>query len=911
MNKINKSENDSRDYFWFELDNKMKVIIVDEKKESMCGALLNINVGSIQEEMEGLAHFLEHMVFMGSEKYPNESNFMDFVRKNGGMTNAMTGDQDTTYYFTINCDKFLNILDMFSWFFINPLLKEDCIDREVNAVDSESNKNLQDDGWIFHEIIKKIMPIDHKINHYTCGDKDTLIDTEEISLRNRVKRFFDTYYSSNLMNLIIFKNKNINTDVLVEQIKNTFGKIVNKNVNLNKTYGDIIEPGKIIKYIPIKTLESINICIQLPTFEDYANSPMHLISYILSSKVDLSLFKIYEEKNIVLNISFNEIYSYDDYSVYVFELNLKEKNDESYYTDEEITDILKIFFDYIKSIKRCDCLEELYEKLKTIDRRNFIIPNNSGQIYTMMTLNDMLLRKIKPENLLDCFTQKQEFKSIEKDFFDILDQINISSTSVVYSSKKFNLKNYEKVKRFETKYTINAIKPTNLDSVKYPIIKPNNFITDKINIIDGVDYFPNTQPLHINNKNYNLIYNFSSSYKDPEVHTYVTLNRKLDIDTYIKSLLFLDTIYTNNDNILSELEAASYNIIFTFNVTGLLIYINSDNNNIDLLYDLFNKIYSDSSERNFNSVYQSIYRNLESFVNEKPIIKVEKLISKKFIKNYYTPYELFESLKKKFSFKECMDTFKNTFNSANVQIFISGNIEKDKAIKSVEKLYTYLNIKENIEIDKKFLNKIKSNYIRKYKNKNNSEKNNVFTIIYRLTYLEKGKGNWNIYIAFSNILNSIASTLYFNNLRTKEQIGYLVHTNIVNIGRYNYGLYGIKFSVQSYKKDSDYIFKRTLEFIKDELKIFIDNITESDFKDYIDGEISELSNDFYNLSELNTYLLRHILDYSYQYDYKKIIIKTLKTFNLDLFKKMFYKFFIDDYKIYSISIDSVYNEYKN
>ena len=96
---IKKSDNDYRDYEWFELDNKLKVIIITDKLSNLCGALLNIGVGSIHDTDPGMAHFLEHMVFMGSTKYPDESNFMDSVAKNGGTTNSMTADTDTTYFF--------------------------------------------------------------------------------------------------------------------------------------------------------------------------------------------------------------------------------------------------------------------------------------------------------------------------------------------------------------------------------------------------------------------------------------------------------------------------------------------------------------------------------------------------------------------------------------------------------------------------------------------------------------------------------------------------------------------------------------------------------------------------------------------------------------------------------------------
>ena len=288
MNKIIKSENDDREYVWFELQNEMKVILITDNESTSCGALLNVNVGSIHETDPGMAHFLEHMVFMGSEKYPDESNFMDSVGKNGGMTNAMTADTDTTYFFTIGSNNYLKILDMFAWFFIKPLLKKDGIEREVNAVDSEARKNLLDDNWIFQEIFKKTMNSSHPINHFTCGNKDTLKGDD---LRDRVEEFFNKYYSSNIMHLILFINKDINKLNLIDIVKNTFGKIQNKQLKLDKKYGDIINAGNIIKYIPNKDIDSVSICFEVPNItNDLIYSQSHLLDWILSSKSENSLF---------------------------------------------------------------------------------------------------------------------------------------------------------------------------------------------------------------------------------------------------------------------------------------------------------------------------------------------------------------------------------------------------------------------------------------------------------------------------------------------------------------------------------------------------------------------------------------------------------------------------------------------
>ena len=59
----------------------MLVALISDPKIKMSGAAINVAVGSLDEpeEIPGLAHFLEHLLFMGTEKYPEEKIFMDFL----------------------------------------------------------------------------------------------------------------------------------------------------------------------------------------------------------------------------------------------------------------------------------------------------------------------------------------------------------------------------------------------------------------------------------------------------------------------------------------------------------------------------------------------------------------------------------------------------------------------------------------------------------------------------------------------------------------------------------------------------------------------------------------------------------------------------------------------------------------
>ncbi len=80
------------------------------------------------------------MLFLGTKKFPQENYQKEFINKNGGNANAGTGMEFTTYNFDVNAKKFPEAVDIFSQFFKEPLFNENSTSREVQAVDSEVNK---------------------------------------------------------------------------------------------------------------------------------------------------------------------------------------------------------------------------------------------------------------------------------------------------------------------------------------------------------------------------------------------------------------------------------------------------------------------------------------------------------------------------------------------------------------------------------------------------------------------------------------------------------------------------------------------------------------------------------------------------------------------------------------------------
>ena len=87
------------------------------------------------------------MLFLGTEKYPDVDEYSTYLKTNGGIQMHTLMEIFTNYQFQVLPDAFSGALDRFSQFFISPLFTEKYTEREVNAVNSEYQKNIMNDGW--------------------------------------------------------------------------------------------------------------------------------------------------------------------------------------------------------------------------------------------------------------------------------------------------------------------------------------------------------------------------------------------------------------------------------------------------------------------------------------------------------------------------------------------------------------------------------------------------------------------------------------------------------------------------------------------------------------------------------------------------------------------------------------------
>ncbi|KAJ4475639.1 insulin-degrading enzyme [Lentinula aciculospora] len=173
---IQKSPQDDREYRIIELENGLKAVLIHDGKADKAAASLDVAVGHLSDpnDMPGLAHFCEHLLFMGTEQFPKENEYQEYLSKNNGGSNAYTAASNTNYHFSVATSALPGALARFSGFFHSPLFSPSCTTRELNAVDSEHKKNHQQDMWRIFQLTKHLSKPGHVWSKFGSGNKESL-----------------------------------------------------------------------------------------------------------------------------------------------------------------------------------------------------------------------------------------------------------------------------------------------------------------------------------------------------------------------------------------------------------------------------------------------------------------------------------------------------------------------------------------------------------------------------------------------------------------------------------------------------------------------------------------------------------------------------------------------------------------
>ncbi len=279
------SPNDNREYRYLELANQLRVILVSDREADKAAASLSVSVGSSSDPdgREGLAHFLEHMLFLGTDRYPQPDEYQEFISSHGGSHNAFTAFDETNYFFDIDPGYLEEALDRFSRFFVKPLFNPEYVEREKHAVHSEYTAKLKDDYRRQQDAFRQVANPDHPISSFSVGNLDTLADRNSGTVREDLLDFYDRHYSANRMNLVVQGPETL--DQLETMVRDRFSEVPNRTTQKPVITAPIFTPGELplrLKIKPEQEIRELELLFPLPSTRYlYRQKPLAYIGSLL------------------------------------------------------------------------------------------------------------------------------------------------------------------------------------------------------------------------------------------------------------------------------------------------------------------------------------------------------------------------------------------------------------------------------------------------------------------------------------------------------------------------------------------------------------------------------------------------------------------------------------------------------
>jgi len=388
---------DEKQYRYTTLDNGLSVLLISDEKADHGAASLDVNVGSLQnpEGREGLAHFLEHMLFLGTEKYPEAGEYQSFLSQHGGNHNAFTASEHTNYFFQIDPDHLDGALDRFSRFFYQPLFTEEYVQREKEAVHSEYTAKYLDDSRRIYSVYKAISNPKHPASAFAVGSLETLSDDsgDGRPVRDALIEFYERYYSSNLMTLVVYGPQSLNT--LDNWVKTYFDELPNRNAEIDP-YPESIFPKTPID-IAIKahkTLYQLNFSFELGDgFDDYSSKPTQYIGHLLGHEGEGSLLALLKQEGLADGLSAGLQAQIKNNTLFQISVSLTPKGLEN------IDFISQQLFAYIRLIEEKGINKRIYEELRVLADLDFTFAEGQAPSRLVQNLS-MNMHKYPVEDIL-------------------------------------------------------------------------------------------------------------------------------------------------------------------------------------------------------------------------------------------------------------------------------------------------------------------------------------------------------------------------------------------------------------------------------------------------------------------------------------------------------------------------------
>lgn len=877
----------SRQTAKIQLDNGLQAYIISDPNVDKSSAALVVKTGSWEDPVDapGIAHFLEHMLFLGNQKYPNETEYDHFMTSHGGQFNAFTSSDITGYVFSINHSALPEALDRFSSFFKTPLFNPSGVDRELQAIDQEYAKNLENDDARVCYVRKVLATPGHPNNAFSIGNRASLQHVSQETLKN----WYHHHYSANRMIVEVISNRPLNElkKLVIEDFSDIPNHDITPSIPSLPVLSDTVK-GHMVYIEPIKNLRQLNLIWELPPkFAGMRDTkPELLICHLLSNEGPNSLASELKQEKLIESLKCEAQKIGGNSFVFELQFNLTDLG------VKQGNHVILRTFEALGNFKRKGIPKHLVDELKTMTKLDYQYQIREDAfehiLKEALRIADEDLATY-PENTLTfqhydaaATTELLEFLTPEHAVFELLAPQTL--TGVPFENKE---------KWLGVSYTIKAI-PQDLliawkDAAPHPNIDLpglNPYLPKNIELLSKSPKetaFAIPHPTVITDDDNGTIYFAQDAY-----YAVPTISWSFDIKTpaidpsNIESVILGDLFVKYANEAISSytypasLGGISINITPSYN--GISIAVDGYNDKSHLLFlDIIKEITQLPLRDKKFKIYKDVL--LREYQNESinlPAVQAYEILNSVLHKDFFLSKTKATAIRK-ITFEQFQDFYQHLFKQTYIEGMMYGNMHTEQAQEVAAHLLATLNSQpypksEQPKEEVIVLPNDQGPFLIETKTKVQGNATVLAIALGRSEFKER---------AAQQILMQAIKEPFFSTLRTKQQTGYIVRSSAEELEQHLFDT----FAVQSNTHDGRDLLARFELFIEGFLQeLSKTEVTKERFEIIKQSFLTMLRQPPQSMTDLTALLNK--LAFTYDGDFDRI------TKRIEAFEKLSYEEFL-------------------
>ncbi|KAL3755299.1 hypothetical protein ACJRO7_002362 [Eucalyptus globulus] len=881
--EIVKPRSDKREYRRVVLQNSLEVLLISDPDTDKCAASMDVGVGSFSdpEGLDGLAHFLEHMLFYASEKYPVEDGYSKFITEHGGTMNAFTASKHTNYYFDVNVDSFEEALDRFAQFFIKPLMSPDATMREIKAVHSENQKNLLVDYWRTDQLQRHLSEESHPYHKFSTGNWDTLEigpRAKGLDIRNELIQFYKENYSANLMHLVVYSKENL--DEIYSLVKDKFQEILNTDKSRSHFPGQPCSTEHLqilVKAVPIKQGHKLSVIWPVtPEIQHYKEGPCRYLGHLIGHQGEGSLFYVLKTLGWATSLFAGEWESCWEFAFFTVEIDLTDAG------HEHVQDIVGLLFKYIILLQQSGVCKWIFDELSALCETKFHYQDKIPPIHYVVRVASNM--EIYPqEDWIVGSSLPCEFNpgTIQM----VLDKLSPDNVRIFWESKSFEGLTDMMEPWYGTAYSMNRISTSTIqewmssspdENLHLPV--PNIFIPTDLSL--NISEEKTNLPILLRKSSYSTLwFKPDTAFSTPKA--YIKIDFSCPHASNSSEAVMLTDLFTRllmdylNEFAYDARVAGLYYSVHDTN-TGFQVTVVGYSHKLRILLEkVIEKIATfEVRPERFVVIKEVVTKDYQNLKFEQPYEQAKSYCSLILQDNTWPWTEQLEALPS-IRGEDLTKFLPLMLSRTFLEFYIAGNIERGEAESIVQHIENILfhgpqPICQPLYPSQHLTNRVVklgtgSSHFYCTEGPNPSDENSAL-----VHYIQVHQDDIVMNVKLQ-LFALIAKQAAFHQLRSVEQLGYI--TRLMH--RNDFGIHGLQFIIQSAVKGPGNIDLRVEEFLK-MFESKLSQMTNEDFKSNVNALINMKLEKHKNLREECAFYWREISDGTLKFDRRVTEVAALR-----------------------------------